>query len=239
MRRLAFPKPLRLSPAAIAALVASVFVVAGALVWFLPYLTQKRAFVADVAAPPPLFTLSEISVPARGQACLSDVTVEPNARQAQFTVRPGVTSPTGGPPFQLILQAPGYRSVTRLAGGYPGGAANLPISAPTRAVIGTACFANQGRIPLALSGSMEARTISRSKLTVDQKPVPGDVTLSFIDGRDRSLLDDLGTVFARASRLTDGLVPTWCVWALALAIVLGLPAGAIAAFYVALRESAV
>lgn len=213
-------------------------VIAGALIWFVPFLTAKRTFVADVPAPPALFTLAQVTVPARGQACLGDVTVEPSVRFAQFTVRPASPSPRGGPPLALTLQASGYRSATLLGGGYPGGAAQLAIAPPRRAVIGTACISNRGRAPLLLNGSAEARTLSRSPLTVNARLIPGeDFTLELIDGANRSLIDDLGTVFAHASRLTDGLVPVWLVWAIAILAALGVPLGVIASYYRSLREA--
>jgi hypothetical protein len=222
-------------PILAAALIAAL-VLAGALIWFRPYLTHKQQPVAEVPAPAALFAVSEFSVPPRGQACMSSVTMVPAVRVAEFHLRPSKPTPRGGPPVDLVLSAPGYRAVLSVPGGYPGGSVALPIAPPRRAEIGTACFINRGATTVLLDGTTEPRTVSRSGVQIDGRSVVGDIALTFLEGRPSSLLDRLGEVFSHASNLTDRLVPVWLIWMLALLVAFGVPIATITAFWRSLRE---
>lgn len=236
MRRFGKRLGLRTSVAGTAVMAAVILI--GALVWFVPYLRQPRAPVAGVPAPPPLFAVSAFTLAPHQMACMNEVTVEPNARLAEFDLRPASPGPAGGPPVRLVLQAPHYRGMVSVPGGYPGGAATLPImpGPPSRSVLATACFTNLGNRGVELSGSTEPRTIARSPTTVDGRPVVGDISLAFFDTPPQSLLRQLGDVFAHASNLTEGLIPVWLIWAIAVLALLGLPVGMAMAFYFALRD---
>jgi hypothetical protein len=221
----------------LAALLAGGLILAGALIWFRPYLTQTQQPVAEVPTPSALFAVSEFAVLPHKQACMNSITVDPNNRIAQFQLRPAKPSPQGGPPIALVLSAPGYRATVDVPGGYPGGGVALPITPPpTHALIGTACFVNRGRTTLLLDGTTEPRTIARSATSINGKSVAGDIALTFLNSRQLSLLDRLGEVFGHASNLTDHLMPTWLIWILAILVAFGVPLAVVVAFYVALRE---
>jgi hypothetical protein len=219
----------------IAAALTLLLVLLGALAWFLPYLLRVQQPVAEVPTPPALFVLTEFAVPPHDQACMDGVTIVPNARLAQFKLRPATATPAGGPPVELLISAPGYRARAQVPGGYPGGSVTLPIDPPKRSVIGVACFVNRGSTPVALDGTTEPRTVARSATQIGGKSVVGDIALAFLDSRQRSLLHRLGEVFGHASNLTDRLVPVWLIWILAALVTLGVPIGTGAAFYAALR----
>jgi len=228
------PRPTR---ALLATAAAVLVVLAGVLIWFVPYLTRRTEVVAETPDPAALFTLAEFPVPPRGSACMSDVTVDPDSRLAQVRLRPVNPRAALGPPVELVLSAPGYRGVVRVPGGYPGGIASLPLSPPpSRPLIATACFLNVGHTTVLLDGTTETRTLSRSNTLLDGRPVPGDVALTLFDNRPRSLLSRLGEVFGHASNLTDHLVPVWLIWLLAPLVALAVPIGVLAAFYRAMRE---
>jgi hypothetical protein len=215
---------------------------AGALGWMLPHLRAVRPVRAGVPAPPPLFMVSELSLPPHGQACMQEVTVQPNSGLAEFNLRPthpGSGGP-GGPPVRLVLTARGYRASAYVPGGYPGGAASVDIlpGPPRQAVLASACFSNLGRESVNLESSTEARTISRSSTTVDGKRVAGDIVLAFFGTERRSLLKQLGEAFSHASNLTEGLIPVWLIWVIAILTAIGVPAGMALAMYAALREQA-
>jgi hypothetical protein len=210
-------------------------ILAGALIWYRPYLTARSNAISEVPAPSALFAVSEFPVPAGGRACMDSVTVNPNSRVAAFMLRPARPTPVGGPPVDLVLSAPGYRATLHVPGRYPGGSVALPIAPPPRAEIGTACFVNRGRSTVLFDGTTEARTVSRSHVLLDGHTAVGDIALAFYDNRSRSLLDRLGEVFGHASNLTDRLVPVWLIWLLVVLIALGVPCGMTAAFYRALR----
>jgi hypothetical protein len=223
----------------LAVCVGAAIVVVGTLLWIGPYLTRTAQPVSGVPAPSALDALTEFSVAPRRQACLSTVTIDPNSRQAQFELRPAKPTSRGGPPVELVLSASDYRSTALVPGGYPGGSAAVAIAPPRHSVIGTACFVNRGSSPVLLVGTSEPRTISRSAMVVDGKPVVGDVALTFLDSGSRSLLDRLGEIFGHASNLTDRLIPVWLIWALAILVGIGVPVLMLAAFYRAVREDEV
>jgi hypothetical protein len=164
---------------------------------------------------------------------MDSVGIEPNSRVAQFQFSP--VGP-GRASLDLVLTGPGYRSLTHVPHVSPGGNVTIPVNPPPRSLIGRACFVNRGPAPVLLTGTTEPRTVSRPTTTIAGKRELGDITLAFGDGRQRSLLRRAGTVFAHASVLTDHLVPVWMIWIVAVLAALGLPAGIVAALYLALRE---
>jgi hypothetical protein len=222
--------------ALLAAALALLVMFVGALVYYGPFLTRKQTSVSQVPAPNALNARSQFAVPPGQQACMTSVAVEPSSRSAQFEVSLAKPSRHGGPPIDLVLSAPGYRSVGHLAGGYPGGVVSVPVTPPPRSLLAEACFIDRGNTPAVLAGSVEARSISRSGTTVAGTSVVGDIALTFLEGRPRSLLGSLGTVFGHASNLTDHLIPVWLIWVIALLGALGVPLCVLGALYIALRE---
>jgi hypothetical protein len=226
---------LRRMPARATALAALVML-AGALIWFLPYLTRKQIWPAGVPDPPALFAVTEFPLNPHGQACLSDVTINADTRLAQIALRPKPPNKLG-PPVDVVLTSGSYRGVMHVPGNYGGGIAALPVEpAPSRDLVGTACFIDVGSKPVLLDGTDETRTLSRSTTTLEGRSVPGDIALTFIDNRPHALARKLAETFAHASNLTDGLVPVWLIWILAVLVGAGVPLGALAAFYLVLNE---
>jgi hypothetical protein len=215
---------------------AVVLVVACVLVWFVPYLTRKEQWPAGVPDPPALLSVTEFAVPPGGQACVGDVTIDARSRLAQIALRPKPPVKLG-PPVEIVLSGGGYEGKVHVPDGYGGGIAALPIEpAPTRTVIGTACFFNRGHHTVLLDGTSETRTLSRSPTELQGKVAPGDIALTLLDNRPRSLFSQLGEVFGHASNLTDRLVPVWLIWVLAVIVAVAVPVCALGAFYLALRE---
>jgi hypothetical protein len=232
-------RPQRPGVAGVATALAAVLLIAGALVWFKPFLTARRQPVASVPEPAALFAVTPFTVRPGEQACMSAVALEPDARVAEFQLRPVRPVPQGGPPVDLVLSAPGYRAVLAVPGGYPGGSVALPITPPRHTRIGTACFVNRGRTAVNLIGTSEPRTVSRSTTTIGGRSVVGDIALTFAQSGSSTLLERLGEAFRHASNLTDGLVPVWLIWVLTALVVLGVPLAIFAAFYLAMREDLV
>jgi hypothetical protein len=235
--------------AAVAAAVAVLAILVGVLAWFVPYLTDARSVSGGVPAPPPLAAVTDFELDPGQSACMSTVAVEPASRVAEFSLRPagpkGAPSPSADPPermhsvrgsVELVLTAPGYHAHALTPSGDGHELARLPIEPPKHSLLATACFVDRGTVAVLLDGTAEARTITRSTMVVAGASVVGDVSLSFYEAPRRSLLSSLGTVFARASRLTEDLVPSWLIWIVAVLVALGLPLGIVAALYVALRE---
>lgn len=222
--------------AVLATALAAAAILFGALVWFRPYLTKKQVSVSAVPAPNALAAISPYPLAPGQQACMTSVGVEPNSLAAQFELHPAKPGPQGGPPVTLVLSAPGYRSVSQLAGGYPGGLATVPMTPSRHSLLATACFIDKGNTGVVLLGSAEARTVSRSATNIAGVSVAGDVSLTFLDTRPSSLLEQAGTIFSHASNLTDHLIPVWLIWILAVLVAFGVPLGIVGAFYTALRE---
>jgi hypothetical protein len=225
---------LRARRAVAAAAVGSALLAVGALIWFVPFLAHGRQSVAEVPAPVPLKSITQFALAPGQQACMSYVAVTPNSRLARFRVRAGTAQ--GGPPIELILHGAGYESRTRVPGGYRTGSATVQIVPPKEPLLGTACFVDRGNSAALLVGTVEPRTVSRSSTRIDGRPVVGDIAIAFLDSRRRALIDSTPEIFSHASNLTDHLVPVWLIWILAFLVVLGVPIGTMAAFYVAMRD---
>lgn len=219
------------------AALAALLILLGFLLWFLPYLKHEQLPVTGVPTPPALFSLAEFTVPPGGEACMSTVTLEARSGYALFDLRPARPSRSGGPPVELVLSAPGYTATAHVPGGYPGGSVTLPVAAPKRSEIGSACFVDRGRTPVDFDGTTEPRTVaSRTGTTIDGRSVVGDIALSFLGPRPRSALQELGTIFGHASELTDHLVPVWLIWIIAVLCLVCVPGAVVAALYLSLRE---
>ncbi len=232
-------------------MLAGLLMLAGALAVFVPYLVRDRAFSGGVPAPPALFSATEYALAPGASACMSSVAIEPDSRIAEFAARPSPVPAAGGaeepappkrassgwrPPVELSLTAPGYAASGVAAGGHGYKSLSVAIDPPKHAVIGQACFINKGSAGVALEGTSEARTVSRSPTVLAGASVVGDVALAFQERPRRSLLDGLDTVFGHASALTDGLVPVALIWVLAILVAFGVPVCVLAALCWALRE---
>jgi hypothetical protein len=222
----------------LAAALAAALILAGGLLRVKPYLTNDAQPIADIPTPTALTAITEFAVPPGGQACMSTVALTPNGDLAQFGFQPVKPTPRFAPAVELVLSAPGYRAAARVPSADVGGEVTLPIAPPRNAVIGTACFVNRGSKPAQLNGTTEPRTVARSATLVDGTSVVGDIALTFLASRPRSLLDSLGEIFGHASNLTDRLVPVWLIWILAVLVAFGVPIGMVASLYLALQEDA-
>jgi hypothetical protein len=223
-------------PALTVAAVGCILVLVGGLVLFVPYLARTRRSVAEVPSPPALASISRFAVAPGKEACMSSVAITPTSRVAQFRLRTRTRTAQAGARIELILRGSGYETRTRVAEGRTSPLVAVPIVAPMHALIGTACFANRGRTTVLLAGTTEPRTISRSTTRIAGRAVAGDIALAFLDDRRRSLLDRASEIIGHASNLTDGLVPVWLIWILAVLVAFGVPVGTMAAFYLAMTE---
>jgi hypothetical protein len=229
---------LRRAPVATSTVIATlmcVLVLGGLLLWFLPAMKIKEQVTAGVPTPPALSVLSEFAVAPHEKACMNLITITHESALVAFNLRPAIPGPRLGPPVELVLTGPGYRSSANVPGGYPGGSVTLPVTPPSRELIGEACFLNVGRSTVLLDGTSEARTAARSSTVVAGRPVAGDIAMTFFESKPRTILSRLGEIFTHASNLTEGLIPVWLVWLIAILAMAGIPAGAIAAFWQSLR----
>jgi hypothetical protein len=75
-----------MSPRRASTLLMAVLLLAGALVWIVPFLTRGRGGPVAVAAPPPLNAAMTYVVRPGQRACMQDVTFEPRGHLAAFTI---------------------------------------------------------------------------------------------------------------------------------------------------------
>jgi hypothetical protein len=218
-----------------AALVLAAVAVLGLLALFGSYLLHKERPIAGTPAPRALFKATLFTIAPRGRACMSSLTLPPNGRILALELGEASGGHTN-PPLDVLLTAPGYRALVRVPSEQSEGEVQIPVRPPRHYAIGSACLINRGNASAVLSGSTEARSTSRVKLTLDGRPTEGDIALTFLNSRRESRLSRLAEVFGHASNLTDHLIPVWLIWVLGICSLLTLPALTVALFHRAVRE---
>jgi hypothetical protein len=216
--------------AGVAAGIAVVVFLAGAIKWFLPSLTLERQTVASTPSLQGLFIRSEILLRRGSRACIAPVPLDRNVREVQMLLNARRSAP---PLLDATLTGPGYSATTRLTGQISktdqlstGRLSSVPLAAGD----GELCLTNRGRHAVALVGTSEPESLTRPATTVDGKPVPDvDPALTFLTGERRDILAEPGAVIDRATGFT-GVVPSWLLWPLAFLFVGGVPASAAAVF---------
>jgi hypothetical protein len=204
------------------ALIAFLLGLAAILVFELvPWLGRKRDFPAEIPNPPALQVLALDVVPAGKRLCMREIAIERHARQVRFQVG---TYFKPGPPLLLEITAPGYRSASRVAAGYPDNARlSLPVKPPPRDTLVTACFTNLGRRKIAFYAATD-RAVSRAQVTLGGKPVEGSPAFGFWEGRSVSIADRADVTVERMATFRGFLGHAWLLWALLVMFVLGMPA---------------
>ena len=154
---------------------------------------------------------------------MDNVTFSRDSQIAHF----GVVDPAGKPgqPLALSASGPGYGFKTHLRGGYPGnGPVLVPLEAPDHSLLGNLCIRNVGKAKLALAGTAEGRTVSRSYTKIDGQQQPqAHVSLTLQRRYPAALAPRIPTMLARVAALNP--TTPWMVWLLALATLLLVPLG--------------
>ena len=226
-------------PGVSVALVAVVVILVGAAIGFVPFLLKQqhwRASVADATATKAKLSTSAFALAPHQRACMDAVAVTPKSALVRYQLASAAAAQHEGPPLEMLLIAPGYRALVALPVGGYGRYVAFPIKPPRRSVIAAACLTNSGKVPVAVEGTTALRTTSRSLLTIDGKPVMGNLTLLLLEKHPQSRLANLNDLVEHASNLTDQLVPVWLVWLLAACLVVGMPVGIVVAFQRAVRD---
>ena len=226
--------------ALVAALVVAVaFTALGIDRWWAPWATTEREVVAATPALGGLFQRKIVDVMPGSTACIGNLRVAPEMRQARLRLS------TGGPPaipIRVELRAGAHRSSDRLSR-YPTGTdyvATFDLEPPPEATQGELCVVNEHRGDewVGLVGTDEGRSQTIATLQLDGREVEAtDVELTFLTGERSSLLSRTGEVLRHASALTGGAVPPWLAWVLLVLVAAGLPLGALTAFWLTARRS--
>jgi hypothetical protein len=228
--------------AATAAVVATaVVIVLGALVAFVPYLLARHAAFASVADFPHKNAalnrvLAGFTLRGHQRACMNSVAITSQSGTAQVALLAEAGVESGAPPLELRITSPRYRAGARLPGGELKKLVQFRIRPPRSSLIGTVCLLDTGATPITLEGTTDPSAVSRSVLTIDGKPTPGNFALSFFHRREQTRLASVGDAIEHISNLTDDLVPVWLVWILLACAFLAVPIAITVAYYTALAR---
>jgi hypothetical protein len=214
---------------------AAAIIVAGILLLVGSYLLHSEKPIAGTPSPRALFHATTFALRPRQAACMNSITLPPNGRTLQLELGETAAS-SANPPLDVVLSAPGYRETSHLGGGEAEGPVQLPVRPPHHFVIGSACLVNRGTTSVQLVGSTEERSRSRIGLTIDGHQVDGGIALTFFGSHSQSRLGRLGEAFEHASNLTDGLIPVWLIWIIAIYILLAVSLGTVLAVRRAMVE---
>jgi hypothetical protein len=201
---------------------------------FVPAATRSHVVYSSTPNPPPLFDLALLEVGPGQTACTRGIVLDSDAEVLRLNpvARGGAPVPIG-----VRLTGPGYASVHTLSHyAAAGGLVDVPIARPARTLPATLCLSNRGTRAFALGSSTERRTRSRTVTEVAGRPVPNDPTIQLLRREPRSFASLLPTLLRRAATFKPGFAGPWLFWALALLLVLGLPAGAMYALAVEARQ---
>ncbi|HYM55807.1 MAG TPA: hypothetical protein VES97_10615 [Solirubrobacteraceae bacterium] len=189
-----------------------------------PYLDQRRRIATEVPQPAPLFAVALVELLAHQQTCADQIGLLPGRQVAEMRI-----GTFGKPPSPLLVTflAPGYRASASVPPTYVDNALiEIPFSGPGKVLQGSVCVRNQGHTHVALYAS-DDRTKSRSATTVDGRPWPANFDLAFYAARERSLLDQAGTIMRRL-RLFHAHVGLGLLWLLAVLFAIGVPLAGVA-----------
>lgn len=227
---------MRSRPLAIACVL--VVFAAGALLSYVPHLTEDHQVSVSTPSPEGLVSIKEVKVRPGQRACIAPVPLEPAIERVRMVLHSLGTSSS---PLVLELRGPGgYRATGRFAG-YPAGA-QVPVVAvvsasPPKAAEGELCLRNAGGRSVGLVGTDEGFSASLPGTKVDGESAGAiDPALTFLDGPPRSLLSRAGAVLGHASDFTGGVVPLWLLWPLTVLLVLAMPIAVALAFASTIRS---
>jgi hypothetical protein len=216
-------------PRWLAPVTTAAIILVGALVWFAPFVSHSREPISSTGASPPFANVTPVRLPASSVLCMTDVTIDTDARIAQFTVIPGASP---APPVRV--SADGYHSpeVEVPGGQRNAGPQTASIRPPAHPVIGELCVRNAGRVAISLVGTMEDRTSGREQAVIDGARIKPDVQLTLLARGHRTVLQEVPAVMRHMAAFKGSFVSPALLWILLLLVVLGVPAlvvGAVAA----------
>ncbi|HEV7772187.1 MAG TPA: hypothetical protein VGO48_02725 [Conexibacter sp.] len=219
------------------ALVTAVFVVVlllGAATQFLPRLTQRGDVVSSTPVRADLASVQPIVLAPGARACLEQVTLDAAARIAQVTI---ASTAGGNAGTRLALETSGAgdrATATAIVAPGQAGPLDIPFTPPPHGAIGTVCVRNTGAHRVALAGTADPRALTRSTIVIDGARQGQAFSLTLREAGDRSLLNRVSQLVDRTAALSA--VGPWLLWLLIPLLLLGVPAGVVAALRIALRD---
>lgn len=185
-----------------------------------PWLSRKRDFPSEIPSPPALVSVSLQDIAPGQYICMNNIVAEQHSHQARFQVG---TYKKPGPALELTIEAPGYRTVARQPPGYADNAViALPIRAPVRPTLVTACITNRGKTKIALYSAQD-RAHSKAGVWTEGTPLPATPAFGFWEGRGASIVDRAGLTVERMSTFRGFLGHPWLIWLLLVLFGVGMP----------------
>src|SRR4051795_7510357 len=207
---------------------------AGVVVWWVPYLTRDRDYVATVVQPLPIAGPALVPVGGGQRACFGPVTMTSDSGQARFSV--GTYFRPAGPPMELTITGRGYAVRRAIPAGFPDNATfRIDVPRPRRDLSVNVCIANRGARKVALHASSD-RTIAPFVTRVGGKRQGANPAFAFYEGRPVTLLDKLPRIVERITLFRPGIVGASLLWPLGVIVALGVPAAALWALVRAVDE---
>jgi hypothetical protein len=213
----------------LAPLATAAVILIGALVWFVPFVGRSDQPVSSTGASPPFSNVTPVRLRPSSVLCMTNVTIDTDARIAQFTTIPE-TSPS--PPLRVSASGPGgYRSAeVEVPGGQRvPGPQTAAIHPPSHPLIGQVCIRNAGRTAISLVGTTEDRTSGREQAVVDGARIAPDVQLTLLARGHRTLLQETPAALRHMAAFKGTFVSVALLWVLLVLVVLGVPALVVAA----------
>jgi hypothetical protein len=207
----------------------AVVVVAGAAIWWIPWLGHARPIPTSTPAPQGRFTGAAVPLPPHSLLCVTYVPLDPTTQVARFTLG---TYGQRGPAVDLLLRAPGYHAHSVLPGGYADNTPiALPITPPPHAVLASLCLSQRGSSRLGLIGTPEPRVVVT---TLNGRRLAVTPAISLYAARARTPAERL----VPGARIASALLPGWAPPALLVIVLLAAFAAPLLAVGAALWRSA-
>ena len=222
----------------IAALAGLAAVVAGAVVWWSPWLTRERDYPASIPQPSPLYSTPVIQLRHGQQTCFGPAVMDTRSEQARFRVGTFFRS---GQPLTMSISGPGYRVVRHVPGTYADNdLLSVTVPAPRADFAARVCLRNDGRRRVAIYAA-DDRTKAPYETRVDGRIVTANPQFAFFERRPASIEDRLPTIVRRMEVFRPGFMGPWLFWPLFVLMAAGVPLlalGALARAFAASTEAA-
>ena len=217
-------------------LLAAIVAMAGLMKWRgTDWLGQERAIVSASPSVGPFGPPIRLELKHRGDTlCNKGVTFSPDTQVLRM---PTLAVGRPGAHVEVTATAPGYRVVRRLSGWPDGQDLGVALPTPPRSVVGDVCVKLRRRHErIVFIGTQETRTYARPDLVIDGKPSQADVMMTFYQSKPERFADRLPAMLQHISALS--WPAAWLLWILVFAVLIGVPAGVLAALWLALRDDA-
>lgn len=188
-----------------------------ALVKAVPFLKGPIVVTESTPVPQALAAAAEIKLRPGNRLCVTNVTLSPDSRFVQFTLRGGTLARS---PVEVSASSDGYAARTRVRAGSEG-TLTAPLAAPRNEKDGRVCVRNAGRRTIVLLGVPPGRGQTIASTLLNGRPQKIDASLSTFRSLESSRTGAFPKMLERAAAFS--VLPTCFLWILALALAIAVP----------------